>query len=120
MKGVKLMKTMNWVTLFLLAGVLALAGCGKEKPKAPVKQGVTVDLPNLKGAFATSSPELQAAVSEVAMGLRYSEYPRAFAGLDKLANTPSLTEPQKKIVGEVTMQVKEVASKAAASPAPAQ
>jgi hypothetical protein len=119
MKGIKLVKTAKWVTLFLLAGVLALAGCGKEKPKAPVKQGVTVDLPKLRAAFATASPELQTAVSEVAMGLRYSEYPRAFAGLDTLANTPGLTEPQKKIVGEVTAQVKEVASKAAASPEPA-
>jgi hypothetical protein len=103
--------------MFLLAGVLALAGCGKAKPAAPVMAGVTVDVPKLKEAFATASPELQTSVSEVAMGLRYGDYPRAFAALAKLDSAPGLTEPQKKIVGEVAEQVKQLAGKAAAPPA---
>ena len=101
----------------LLAGVLALAGCGKPPPPPPVQQGVTIDLPKLKEAFAKASPELQSAAAEVARGVRYGEFPAAMAALEKIANAPGLTEPQKKIVSEVTEQVKQVASKAAAAPA---
>jgi hypothetical protein len=112
------MKKANLVMLPVLVAVLALAGCGKHKAPAPVMQGVTIDLPKLREAFATASPELHASVSDVAMGVRYIDYPRAFVGLDKLANTPSLTEPQKKVVNELIEQVKQLASKAAAPPAP--
>ena len=111
------MKTANWMMMFVLACGLALTGCGKQKPAAAVVAGVTVDLPKLREAFATASPELQTAVSEVAMGLRYADYARALASLEKLANAPSLTAPQKKIANEVTEQVKAMASKATASPA---
>jgi hypothetical protein len=52
------------------------------------------------------------------MGIRYNDYPRAFAGLAKLDSAPDLTEAQKKIVGEVTVQVKTLASKASGPPAP--
>ena len=38
------MKTFNWTMTLLFAGLLALAGCGKEKPRAPVQQGVAIDL----------------------------------------------------------------------------
>lgn len=112
-----LMKTANWMMMLLLAGVLALAGCGKEKPAALVMEGVTVDLPKLKEAFATASPELKASVSEVGMGVRYNDYSRAFTALAKLDSAPDLTEPQKKIVSEVADQVKQLAAKAAAPPA---
>lgn len=107
----------NWIMMFLLAGVFVMAGCSKAKPTAPVLQGVTVDLPKLREAFATATPDLQASVSEVTMGIRYGEYPRAFAGLDKLVNTPNLTEPQKKVVNDVIAEVKQLASKAATAPA---
>jgi hypothetical protein len=73
-----------------------------------------VDLPKLQAAFATASPELQTLVSEVAQGLRYSDYTRALPALEKLANAPGLTEPQKKVVAEVTEGVKALASKAPA------
>jgi hypothetical protein len=78
-----------------------------------------VDIPKLQQAFAGTTPDLQAALSEVNMGVRYGEFPRAFAGLDKLANAPGITEAQKKIVGEVIEQVKAKASQIAAPPAPA-
>jgi len=97
--------------MVLLAGVLALVGCGKEKPPAPVLQGVTIDVPKLREAFATASPELQTAVSEVAMGARYSDYTSAFNALAKLDSAPGLTDAQKKVVAEVTDQVKQLASK---------
>jgi hypothetical protein len=111
------MKTANWMMMSLLAGVLALAGCAKEKAAVPVMDGVTVDLPKLKDAFATVSPEIRVSVSEVAIGVKESNYPRAFAALAKLDSAPGLTEPQKKIVATVTDEVKQLASKAAAPPA---
>jgi hypothetical protein len=112
---------MRSLTLLLgiaLAGSL-LVGCGKGKPAtAQVVYGVTVDMPKLQAAFATASPELQNCVSEVAMGLRYDDFPRSFAGLAKLESAPGVTEPQKKIVSEVAEQIKQVASKASAAPPP--
>src|ERR1035437_9505025 len=109
---------MNWVGMCLVAGGLVLTGCGKpQKPAPMVVVGVTVDLPKLKEAFAAASPEVQTSVSEVAMGLRYDDYPRCFAALAKLDSAPGSTEPQKKIVGEVTEQIKQLATKAAAPPA---
>lgn len=104
--------------MFLFAGLLALPGCGKQKPPAaPVQHGVAIDLPKLREAFATASPELQQAVSEVAMGVRYADYKSALAALNKLASAPSATEAQKKIVGEVTEQIKQLASKDTSPPA---
>jgi hypothetical protein len=110
------MKIVNWMMMVLLTGGLALTGCGKEKPAAPVVGGVAVDLPKLQEAFATASAELQNSVSEVAMGVRYRDFPRATAALGKLANAPGLTEPQKKILSEITEQIKQMASKAATAP----
>ena len=107
------MKIVNWMMMFLLAGGLALTGCGKKPTPLPVSG---VDLPKLRETFATASADLQNAVSEVAMGVRYGEYPRAFTALDKIVKTPDLTEPQKKIVAEVTEQLKQLAGKAPSAP----
>ena len=110
------MKNANWMMLTVLASVVALAGCGKEEPRTPVVEGVKVDLPKLQEAFAMATADLQNTVSEVTMGVRYSEYPRAFAALDKLAKAPDLTERQKKILSEVTEQIRQLASKSPTTP----
>ena len=110
------MRMTHWIGMSLLAGALALVGCGQSEPQAPVQQGVAIDLPKLREAFANVIPETQSLVSAVASGVRYGEHASALAALDKLAKTPSLTEAQKKIVSEVTEQVKRVASKAPAPP----
>ncbi len=107
----------KWMTMCLLAGGLVLTGCGKKEVPAPVVGGVRVDLPKLQQAFATATPELQAAVSEVGMGIRYADYGRALSALEKLANAPGLTDPQKKVANETTEQVKALASKATSPPA---
>jgi hypothetical protein len=114
------MKIVNWITMCLLAGALALTGCGKKNPTPTGVGGGAVDLPKLQQAFATASPDLQTAVSAVGMGIRYGEFARAFAALDKLANSPGITDAQKKIVNEVIEQVKAKANPPATPPAPAQ
>ncbi len=108
------MRTVNWLMVMLCAGVLALAGCSKKEPAKPTVGGV--DVAKLQEAFATASPELQQAASEVRMGIRYGDYSRAFTALTKLGSAPGLTDDQKKIVGEVTEQVKQMASKAPGAP----
>jgi hypothetical protein len=82
-----------------------------------VSQGVRIDLPKLREAFGTANPEVQKALSEVALGIRYVNYASALDALGKLASAPGITEPQKKIVAEVTDQVKQVASKDTSPPA---
>jgi hypothetical protein len=112
------MKTLKWISLLLLAGVIAIAGCGKPKVQSPVIDGTTIDMPKLREAFATAPPEINSTMAEINVGVRYRDYPRALTGLDKLANAPGLTDAQKKIVGVVTEQVKTVASKAGAPRTP--
>ncbi len=113
------MKTTNWMVIFLLAGVFALDGCGKKAPPptATVVGGVAIDLPKLREAFATSSPELQNTVLQVSSSVRYGVYPQALASLAALAANPSLTATQKDLVAQVTEQVKQAASKVPAPPA---
>jgi hypothetical protein len=110
------MKTPIWLLVGLFACTLSCVGCGKKEPPPPQQQGVTLDLPKLTDAFANATPELQALVGQVTQGVRYGEYASALAALAKLENAPGLTEAQKKIVTEVTAQVKEVASKAPNAP----
>jgi hypothetical protein len=106
------MKNTNWIITSLFVGVLALAGCGKKQPAGFELKGVTVDLPKLESAFATASPDLQNIVPEVTMGVRYADYPRAFAALAKLDSAPGLTDAQKKAVAEVAEQIKQLSTKA--------
>jgi len=104
--------------MFLLGGALALTGCGKPKPPAPpVQQGVTIDVPKLRAAFSTASPEVQASVVEASSLIRYGDYSAALTALAKVTNNPSLTEPQKAIVAQVTDQINQAASKVPAPPA---
>ena len=111
-------KAMNWVSVALAAGLLAFAGCSKSE-KLPTSQevsGVSVDLPKLQTAFTGASPDILNDVTQVSFGLRYGDYMKSLAALDKLANNPAVTEAQKKIVNDVIEQVKKVM---AAAPAPA-
>lgn len=105
------MKNANWIMTLVCAGVLALVGCGKKEAANVEIKGVTVDLPKLESTFSTASPDIQNIVPEVAMGVRYADYPRAFAALAKLDSAPGLTAEQKKVVAEVTEQVKQLANK---------
>ena len=111
------MRTMTkWVPGILMAGALALAGCGK--PTAEVSpqmeiNGVKLDVPRLQQAFATEKPDLQSGVNKATMAIRYGQNAEALAELEKLAANASLTEPEKKAVNDVIGQVKQLMAKAA-------
>jgi len=115
------MKTVNLLLGFIAAVVLATAGCSKsdKTPPAPQVNGVTVDIPKLSEAFANASEELKATANQVGFNIRYGKYEDALMALDKLANDPSTTPDQKKVVNQVIDQAKKLAGAAPAG-APAQ
>jgi hypothetical protein len=113
------MKIMNLLLGLLAASVLLGAGCGKsdKTPPAPQVNGVTIDIPKLNEAFANASQELRTLTTQVGFNVRYGKYEDALMSLDKLANDPTVTDAQKKVVNEVIEEAKKLAG---ATPAPAQ
>ena len=113
------MKTTHWILGALAASLLAVAGCGQsQKPPPPTLiNGVQLDLPKFRQAFATATPELQASQTKLMMAIRYGQYSEAVAELEKIASNASLTEPQKKAATDLLAQVKQLASQPVAKPA---
>jgi hypothetical protein len=114
------MNMTKWIMICLLAVALAPAGCGKKDAQQTGQpQSVTIDVPKLKAAFEAASPELKALSDEAIRFIQYGRsYATGLATLDKLANAPGVTDDQKKVVAEVTAQVKQMM--AASAPAPSQ
>jgi hypothetical protein len=114
------MKTKNWIFSILAAALLAESSCsqGQKAPQPTIINGVKVDLAKFQQAFASASPELQSSVSKVPLSIRYGQYAEAVAQLEKIANSPSLTEQQKKVAAEVLEQLKQVVSQSPAKPVP--
>ncbi len=101
------MKFFHWTFWPLLAGVLIFSGCGKSKEPMPAGASVAViDATKLRPAFESASPQTKAIVDDVMMSIQDSAYPKALAGLDKLAGLPDLTEAQKKVVADLSAQLK--------------
>lgn len=102
---------------FLLSIVLlgfVFAGCGKKEPEAPAAQdisGVKVDLPKLQHEFANAPQDVLDSVHQLTASVRYGQYEKGLQFLDKLVNTPNLTESQKKVVNDVIEQMKQVIAK---------
>ncbi len=73
--------------------------------------GVNIELPRLEQEFQSATPELQAAVQEIKIQCRTWQLPKMVVSLDKLSNTPNLTDSQKKAINDVMDQVKQVMAK---------
>jgi hypothetical protein len=104
------MNMTKWIIICLLAIALAPIGCGKKdsQPAGQAPAG-TIDVPKLQSAFATASPELKALSDEAIKYVQFGRsYPAGLESLDKLANAPGLTDDQKKVVADVTGQVKQM------------
>ena len=112
------MKAIHYLSIVLMAGVLALAGCGKSASKAPPRQPGVVDISGLQQAFPTPTPEITASIDKLRFASRYGQFENELVELDKLLALPDLTEPQKKAVNDVIEQVKEAIK--LHPPAPAQ
>ncbi len=111
------MRAKGLVVGLVIAVGLALVGCGKKPIKPHYEdQGITLDLPKLSEAFNSAGPELQGAVNQATMHIRYRQYVQGLAVLDKLAKDPSLTDPQKKVVNDVIGQLQQVINKAPPEP----
>jgi len=106
------MKTTNWVSGLLLAGLLGLAGCGKSDSVGDRGLPPAMDLAKFQQAFPSPTPEQQSNIAKVSEGVRYGLYPNALAALDKLAADPALTEAQKKAVSDLVAGIKQTMAKA--------
>ena len=89
-----------------MAGMLALAGCGKPKQPPPPPVPPVADVGKLFEAFPSPSAEVQGSLDKVRFAVRYRQLDVALAELDKLAQIPDLTDAQKKAVSDKIEQVK--------------
>lgn len=106
---------------FSAAGVLASGGCKKAEapPPAPATvqvAGVKLDVPKLDTEFQAASPEIQAALTEIKKSYRGGRFAQMAAQLEALGNNPGLTAPQKKLVGDLLEEVKQLLAKIPAPP----
>jgi hypothetical protein len=100
--------------LILAVGSLTFAGCKKTGRQESEQQfhGVKVDEPKLDAEFARADPDALASVSMVKRCLRYAQFPQALDELDRLSRNPNLTESQKKLVNDLSEQIKNAIAKA--------
>jgi hypothetical protein len=103
-------------------GVVALSGCNKAAAPPPPPPstiqmaGVRLDLPKLDTEFQDASPEIQAAVKQIKQSYRGGRFVRMVTELDELSNNPGLGASQKKLVGDLIEQMKQVLAKMPAPP----
>ncbi len=113
------MKSPIWLPGILAVSLLTSGGCGKsDSSTASTGEVPLINATQFRPAFETAPPEIKAVVDNVMMSIQGSLYTDALAGLDKLANTPTLTEPQKKVVADLADQIKK--KMAALAPKPSQ
>jgi len=110
------MKTTNWISGLLVAGLLGLAGCGKSDSAGDRGVPATMDLPKFQQAFPSPTPAQQSSIAKVTEGVRYGLYPNALAALDSLAKDPALTDAQKKAVSDLIEGIKQSMATAPAPP----
>lgn len=101
------MRFSHWIPGLLMISALAFAGCGKSDAPAPtVSTAHEIDASNFRPAFSSAKPEIKAIVDNVMMSLQGSSDKDALAGLNKLASLPDLSEAQKKVVADLSDQIK--------------
>ena len=110
------MKATKYLLMILTVGVLTLAGCGKSDKGPPPRQSGRVDITQLQEQFPNPTPEVAASIEKVRFACRYRTFDSAQAELDKLAQLPNITEPQKKALDEVVEQIKTAIKAGAAAP----
>jgi hypothetical protein len=102
------MKTTHYLFIVLMAGTLALAGCGKSSKETapPPRQPGVVDLGPLQNAFPDANPDVKASLDKLRFAARYGQLEAELVELDKLNGIANLTDPQKKAINDAIEQVK--------------
>ena len=109
------MKRFNWLSVLMAATLFGLLACKRDAP--PVRQyGLKVDVLRLESELGNSSPAVQSHVALLKHALRYSQFPEAIAELDYLANSPELSQAQKKLVEDLVEQTKQARTNAPSLP----
>jgi hypothetical protein len=112
------MKKSMWIFGVLAAAVLAFAGCSKSNEGAAGGAASGPDYTSLAKSFTGATGDVQVGLDKIKTALRYSDYPTALSELEKLAANSSLTEPQKKAVGDMIQQIKTAVAGAASKAMP--
>ena len=103
-----------------LAFLVSLGACSNsnDSDKLPPMEfeGVKVDTPKLMNEFMEASPELQKQVNDAVTNVRYKQYLQAMMGLDEVLKNPALNDKQKKLLGQVIGQLKELVAKGPPQP----
>ena len=112
------MKMTHYLFIVLMAGTLALVGCGKSsKETPPPRQPGVVDLSALQTAFPDPSADVKGSLDKLRFAARYGQLEAELVELDKLIAIPNLTEPQKKAVNDIIEQVQAAIQARPAAPA---
>jgi hypothetical protein len=105
------MKAERIITGLFVIAVLALGGCRKkaaQQTPPPWKlYGVPIDEPKLSMMLTNVGPEADAQLNQLQAALRQQAYGKAIMTLEKLANNPQLSDPQKQVVNQVIEEIKQ-------------
>jgi hypothetical protein len=109
-------KSTYWLSGILMAGLLAVAGCGKSEKAVAQQPSAAMDFTKFRQAFPTPTPEQNQAIAKVSGAIRYRQYVEVLMALDQLGSDASLTDAQKKAVNGFIEGIKQAMTNAPAAP----
>jgi hypothetical protein len=102
------------LVMALLLGLVVAGGCKKKPADAGVVGPNTIALEN---SFEKADEAIGAIVFQVNMGVRYGDYPKALAELQKLEAQSGLKPEQQQAIKDLVARIQqEMANKPAAAP----
>ena len=110
------MRMTNWVSGIVVAGLLALVGCGKSDKAGTQQTSPAMDFTKFRQAFPNPTPDQQQVIAKVSQAIRYRSYPDSLAALAQLSGDASLTEAQKKAVDDLAAGLNQMMTNAPAAP----
>jgi hypothetical protein len=96
--------------------LLAFAGCGKSDKTGAQPTSAATEFTKFRTEFPSPTPEQQQVIAKVSQGIRYRLYSDALTALAQLSGDASLTEAQKKAVGDLAAGLSQMMTNAPAAP----